>query len=613
MFKDLRTGPKLIILCGFFTVSIAVTTYGLIAEKWIAIDFARKELIGTHYLSTIRNIYAAVLFDKPVDSSAEILNALAFEQAQAGAVLETAELESALAAALRQLWSGKASGGDADTLAMDALAKARSLIARIGDDSNLTLDTDLDSYYAQNIAVVKLPAVLGRLGEVQALLHATASAGTTSTERSVQYLLLDSLLRSGADGLEDDLTAAYRGNADGSLRRSADAPIAAVISSVNAYLSAARANLIDGPAGSIDSPALDHLFTAAVDSALKAWMITQGELDRLLAARIDDLMGKLRRSLMLIGLFGGLSIAIALMTHRHIVRPLRRLERLARTVRETKNYNLRVDDVSRDEIGRLAVAFNEMLSELAAAREREAADQAELARVTRLTTMGQMAASLAHEINQPLGAIVANGNAGLRWLARETPDIDEARAALQDIVGDGHRASEVIGSVRAIFNKDGQQRSPLDVNDLIREVLALLDGKIRTQGIRVQTKLIETPSRVLANRVQVQQVVLNLITNAVDAMSSVTDRARVLRVTSKPHEADRLLVMVEDSGIGIDAKNVDRIFDAFFTTKSQGMGMGLSICRSIIESYNGRLWVSPGARHGSIFHLVLPASGIGAE
>jgi signal transduction histidine kinase len=187
------------------------------------------------------------------------------------------------------------------------------------------------------------------------------------------------------------------------------------------------------------------------------------------------------------------------------------------------------------------------------------------------------------------------------------------RAALQRIVNESHRASQVIGSIRAMFTKGHQERAALDANELIREVLALLDGEFHMQRVSLHTELIEPLPRVLGSRVQLQQVILNLLTNAVEAMGSVTNRGRVLRVNSKPHESGGVLVTVEDSGPGIDPKDLDRIFEAFFTTKSQGMGMGLSICRSIIEAHKGRLWVSPGLHHGAVFSVVLPPGELGAE
>ena len=230
----------------------------------------------------------------------------------------------------------------------------------------------------------------------------------------------------------------------------------------------------------------------------------------------------------------------------------------------------------------------------------------QLADASRQTTMGAMTASIAHELNQPLAAIVTNGNAGLRWLANATPDFDEVRAALQRVVSDGHRASQVIGTIRSMFKKDGQKKAPVNVNQLIQEVLGLMQGALQNQRVSLQSQLEAQPIQVLGDRVQLQQVILNLITNAIDAMGSVTERPRVLRVRSETKESD-VVITVEDSGAGIDPKSTDRIFDTFYTTKADGMGIGLAICRSIIEAHGGRIGASPGNPHGCIFQVVLPA------
>ena len=308
--------------------------------------------------------------------------------------------------------------------------------------------------------------------------------------------------------------------------------------------------------------------------------------------------------LLLVGLL--LAFIADLFLARWIVQPLERLEKFASTVRRTKDYSLRVDYEGDDEIGRLSLAFNEMLSELSAARERESSDQFELARVSRLTTMGAMTASIAHEINQPLAAIAANANAGLRWLSRTTPDLDEVHAALKQINNDAHRASEVIQSVRSIFKKAPQQGALVDVNDVVLEVLALVHGELINYRVSAISDLLQNLPQVRADRVQLQQVMLNLITNAVEAMGAVGDRARVLNVTSQLYDPNGVLVTVQDTGPGIDPDRKDRIFDAFFSTKSSGMGMGLFICRSIVEAHGGRLWATPAAPYGAIFHLVLP-------
>jgi signal transduction histidine kinase len=246
---------------------------------------------------------------------------------------------------------------------------------------------------------------------------------------------------------------------------------------------------------------------------------------------------------------------------------------------------------------------------ISAARTKESSAHFELARVSRLTTMGAMTASIAHEINQPLAAISTNANAGLRWLARTPPDIDEVRAALERITNDAHRAADVIDSIRSMFKKDREQGALLNLNDIVLEVLALVHGHLMEHNVSTESYLLLTLPQVQGNRVQLQQVILNLIMNAVEAMHSIGNRARVLTVTSKLQGAENVLITVEDTGAGIDPENINRIFDAFFSTKASGMGMGLYICRSIIEAHGGRLWATPRLPYGSTFHLVLPIGG----
>ena len=230
----------------------------------------------------------------------------------------------------------------------------------------------------------------------------------------------------------------------------------------------------------------------------------------------------------------------------------------------------------------------------------------ELSQVARRTTLAAMSGAIAHEIRQPLGAIVTNANAGLRWLNRPAPDLDEVRDTLTHIVADGHRASEVIQSVRAMFAKGDHAGTPLDTNELIRETIALASNELEAARVVVDLELHEQLPLISAHRGQLQQVVLNIITNAADAMRTIDDRARVLRVRSRSFDLNGVAVSVQDSGTGIDPKNIDRVFDAFFTTKTNGMGMGLAICRSIVEAHGGNLSVSPGVPHGSVFHIVLP-------
>jgi PAS domain S-box-containing protein len=230
----------------------------------------------------------------------------------------------------------------------------------------------------------------------------------------------------------------------------------------------------------------------------------------------------------------------------------------------------------------------------------------ELAQVARRVSLATMSAAIAHEIRQPLGAIVTNANAGLRWLDRPQPDLDEVRDSLRHIVGDGHRASEVIQSVRAMFTKGEHPGSPLDANDLIRETIAMANGDLGASRVVVDFELADKLPLITAHKGQLQQVILNIVSNAIDSMRTIDDRVRMLRLRSKPFASNGIAVSVQDSGTGIDPQNVDRIFDAFFSTKTNGMGMGLAICRSIVEAHGGRLSVSAGVPHGSIFHIVLP-------
>ena len=227
-------------------------------------------------------------------------------------------------------------------------------------------------------------------------------------------------------------------------------------------------------------------------------------------------------------------------------------------------------------------------------------------RANRLMNMDAATAAIAHELKQPLTAIVTWGGSGLRWLARQVPDVDEARANLHKMIDAANRANAVMDELRAMFRQDNSHQTLVDVNRLILDTLSLTSHDIKTKNISVETRLFESSTLlVLADRVQLQQVILNLIVNAIEAMNSMPD-ARELRITSGLHDADEVLITVEDSGPGIAPENLDKVFDTFFTTKPTGMGMGLSICRSIIEAHGGRLWASGVAPHGCIFQIILP-------
>ncbi len=253
----------------------------------------------------------------------------------------------------------------------------------------------------------------------------------------------------------------------------------------------------------------------------------------------------------------------------------------------------------------LAVASIASLSEQKRAEEALREARADLARVNRVTTMGELTASLAHEVNQPIAATVINANSCLRWLAGDTPNIEKARAAAKRIVRDGTRAADIITRIRLLFGKDTSQRELVDVNEVIREMIVLLRSEATRCAISVRTELAADLPHVMADRVQLQQVTMNLIINSIDAMKDV-DGTRELDISSRRTENEQVMICVSDTGVGLPPQQADQIFDAFFTTKLHGIGMGLSISRSIVEAHDGRLWAADNSPHGASFHLLLP-------
>jgi len=240
------------------------------------------------------------------------------------------------------------------------------------------------------------------------------------------------------------------------------------------------------------------------------------------------------------------------------------------------------------------------------AQEALRAAEAELAHVSRVMTIGEMAASIAHEVNQPLSAILLNSDSSLRWLAREPPDLAQARAGLERMIRDATRAGEVIARIRALTRKSAIDKEPLDLNDTIEQVLVLARAELQKHRVDLRKQLADGLSRVRGDRVQLQQLLLNLFINAMEAMSDVTDRRRELTVATAEQGCGEVLVTVRDTGVGLDPKKQEQIFEAFYTTKPNGMGMGLSISRSIVTNHGGRLWAEPNEGTGATFLFTVP-------
>jgi len=266
-----------------------------------------------------------------------------------------------------------------------------------------------------------------------------------------------------------------------------------------------------------------------------------------------------------------------------------------------------VGHAARDESGstKLVGAVMDVTAAKRAEQELHKA-QTELAHAARVSALGELAASIAHEVNQPLAAVVVNAAACLRWLDRRTPDLDEARRAIEWIIKDGNRAAEVIRRVRALATKADTQKAALDINGAINDVIVLVQRELVSHGVSLRTELAPALPLVLADRVELQQVIINLMMNGIEAMQPVTDRPRELVIRSQQDAARQVLVTVADRGVGIPSENADRLFDTFYTSKSNGMGIGLSICRSIIEAHGGRISAANNAGPGATFQFTLP-------
>lgn len=263
--------------------------------------------------------------------------------------------------------------------------------------------------------------------------------------------------------------------------------------------------------------------------------------------------------------------------------------------------------LQRDERGNPVAVLetNNDITERKRAEEALQKVQSELTHVTRVMTLGELTASIAHEVNQPLAAIVTNGNACLRWLAGVTPNFSEARQAVERIIKDSYRASEVIARVRSLVKKAPPRSDSVDLNEVIVEVLALAQNEARRNRVLLKRQLKQDLPRVRGDRVQLQQVVLNLIMNGLEAIARSKNGTRELAISSDAKGADNVIIAVRDSGEGLDSANLERVFDAFYTTKPEGMGMGLAISRTIIESHGGRLWASPNSPKGAVFQFTL--------
>lgn len=308
--------------------------------------------------------------------------------------------------------------------------------------------------------------------------------------------------------------------------------------------------------------------------------------------------------------FGVLYVAVVLLAGRFCGPPGVLLFAAGCTGLELLDYFLGDTDAANTAISIAAIGTTTFLIRQTQ-RARKELDQAqtELARVSRVTTLGELAAAIAHEVNQPLTGLVSSGNACLRWLASDPPNLEAARRSVERMINDGSRAGEVIAGIRAMVRKSPSQRGRLNINDVIMEVVTLLSAEIQRNRLSLQTELASDLPLIMGDRVQLQQVILNLMMNAIDAMSQTRQSQRDLSVASVMDGSDAVLVTVRDSGPGLDETALERLFDAFYTTKPDGIGMGLAITRRIVEAHGGQIWATPNTPRGAKFEFRLPTDG----
>ena len=257
------------------------------------------------------------------------------------------------------------------------------------------------------------------------------------------------------------------------------------------------------------------------------------------------------------------------------------------------------------------IGASKVARDITTSREAEAELQRvriELARVARVTTLGELTAAIAHEVNQPLTGVISSGNACLRWLAANPPNVEAARRSVERMIDDGNRAADVIRRIRDMVRKSPPRKDAFNINDTIMEVLALIRTELSRNDISPRAELSNDLPVVWGDRIQLQQVILNLVMNAIEAMSEVSPTQRKLLIASVKVGSNGVLVRIQDSGIGLDGESLDRLFEAFFTTKARGMGMGLAVSQTILQAHGGRLWATPNASHGATFQFTLPAN-----
>jgi C4-dicarboxylate-specific signal transduction histidine kinase len=583
--SQMSLGARLLCLCLVFGFPILLLTWLFVVQSLKEISFAQREVDGAKYEAKIWPVLRSSAFDFNARSN---IADLTLARGRYDAEFDTQSASQALI--------------DAKSPSQ-ALRSGKLLMDMVADRSNLTLDTDLDSFYVMDAVTVRLPTLL-------VALDALEQAADAANDRARAVRIAESLqtLRGAADAASDDFVTAIRDNRSGATRTALAAHVAALSRLADAVTAHRDALIADAPAASL-APDVRALRGELFDT----WRVARDEMQRLLEARIGRLTQSLALNLGFVVYFVGLAAALALIfTHGIRGRVSGLLASMDRLIAGETSLQVpfQADQNESGRIARTVEAFR--LSLIEAARLRDEADEsravaeAERERVVRFLSVGELASSIAHEINQPIAAVMAGGAAALRWLEHSPPNIERAHQAISRILRDTDRASAVIRRMRQILGKNAPMLSEVDINLASEEALHFTERERALGDVSLELDLAPSLPTVKGDQVQLQQVIINLALNGVDAMKSVTDRPRILRLTTALSEEGFVEVSMTDSGSGFQPGAAEKLFDAFYTTKPTGMGLGLSISRSIIDYHGGRIWAEDAPAGGAMFHFTLP-------
>lgn len=619
-FKGLSVGTKIVLICGLFLIPIIFTTYNLIVEKRNAINLIEKEIHGSGYLTSLRELTAEIFridtlslppkneFDQEVISGHRSIVALKKLYQTIGTNFSSrADLDAVLSAINDQLAAKRSGRGDGPELA-NTLQKIRQLASRIGDGSNLTLDSSIDSYYMQDLTVDKIPAMLVSLANMRRLSKDAVERGPVLTDRSSQALKLSGIYNANQAAIQSETFGAYNGNDDGELKLAFNAAAERMMSSLDSFEALASDSILARADQTIDVSAIDHGYQTAVSDTLEAWKTANDQLHRLLEERADVMKIELWGSLAGNILLSAVSAALAFLTARSIITRIRDLARSANLVRATGNYSQRVLPQAPDEIGQLAVAFNEMLTEIESSRQR-AQELLQAGDRTYRQSSGFLG-NMHHELRLPMQAV--SRFAGT--LLRDGTQVSERqRRLLQQIVQNGEDYLRLLGDALTLSRAEPLHRSTtieaVDAGELIQEIAAILEPIAIQRGLDFTTILPAQRNTVIqTDRTSLFLILLNFCSDAIKRSRS---GATITLTLETAPGADQWRLSVSDANPGISEQLRKEILQSAAHQDRSNIASGagaleLGISPILIEQVQGRVSFLGEQGAGSILSIDIP-------